>query len=159
DSTLSVPAPGVLANDTDPNGLPLTAVKVSNPTHGTVALQSSGALIYTVQAGYTGTDSFTYYATDGVYNSNTATVTFTIGNTAPAVSNQSYSVLHDQVLTVTPSTGVLANATDANNDTLTASLVTGSGPTHGTLALNTDGSFTYTPAAHYTGSDSFQFVA
>src|SRR5262249_58953539 len=53
--------------------------------------------------------------------------------------------------------GVLANDSDANGDTLNAILV--SGPSHGTLTLDPDGSFTYTPAANYNGSDSFTYKA
>jgi VCBS repeat-containing protein len=53
--------------------------------------------------------------------------------------------------------GVLANDTDADGDPLGASLV--SGPAHGTLALNGDGSFAYTPAADHNGSDSFTYRA
>ena len=45
--------------------------------------------------------------------------------------------------------GVLANDTDADGDSLTAVLV--GGPSHGTLSLGTDGSFTYTPAANFLG--------
>ena len=52
---------------------------------------------------------------------------------------------------------MLANDTDADGDTLTAVLVTG--PSHGSLTLNANGSFTYTPAADFTGSDSFTYKA
>ena len=52
---------------------------------------------------------------------------------------------------------MLANDTDADGDALTAILVTG--PAHGTLALNADGSFIYTPAANYNGADSFTYKA
>jgi VCBS repeat-containing protein len=161
DSTLSVPASaGVLANDTDPNNLPLSAVLVSTTTHGSLALNSDGSFVYTANAGYTGSDSFQYYATDGQANSNTATVTFTVNDpNAPVAVADSYSGLHDQVLSVDAGTGVLANDSDADGDTLTAALVAGSGPTHGTLQLGSDGSFTYTPNAGYVGADSFQYKA
>ena len=52
---------------------------------------------------------------------------------------------------------VLTNDTDVDGNTLTATLV--SGPTHGTLDLNADGTFTYTPAANYNGADSFTYRA
>ena len=52
---------------------------------------------------------------------------------------------------------MLANDTDVDGDTLTAVLVTG--PAHGTLTLNADGSFTYTPTANYNGTDSFTYKA
>ena len=82
DTTLTVTAAnGVLANATDPNNLPLSAVLVGNAADGNVQLNSDGSFTYTPNAGYTGNDSFTYYATDGQYNSNTATVTLTVDST------------------------------------------------------------------------------
>lgn len=144
DSTLSVPAAtGVLANDTDPDHLPLTAVLNSQPTHGTLTLRPNGSFVYVANAHYAGTDSFTYHANDGTDNSNVATVTLTLTNAhAPVAAADSYSVLHGQTLTVTAATGVLANDSDADPmDSLTATLVTGSGPSHGTLTLSADGSF------------------
>ena len=66
----------MLANDSDPNpGATLTAILVSNPSHGTVTLNSDGSFTYTPTAGYAGTDSFTYEANNGQANSNVATVT------------------------------------------------------------------------------------
>jgi hypothetical protein len=77
-STLTVTAPGVLANDTDPDGDPLTAVLVSGPAHGTLTLNTNGSFSYTPNAGFLGTDSFTYQANDGYLNSKTATVTLAV---------------------------------------------------------------------------------
>jgi len=77
-------------------------------------------------------------------------------NTPPVAVADSYSVNQDAALNVA-APGVLGNDTDADANTLTASLV--SGPSHGTLTLNADGSFTYTPAAHFAGSDSFTYHA
>ena len=78
DTPLSVPAPGVLANDTDGDGDPLMAVLDSNPSNGSVTLNSDGSFSYTPDAGFFGTDSFTYHANDGVADSNVATVTITV---------------------------------------------------------------------------------
>src|SRR5258705_470664 len=62
----------------------------------------------------------------------------------------------DTALTIA-APGVLANDSDLDGDTLTATVV--SGPSHGSLSLNSDGSFTYTPAANYNGPDSFTYRA
>jgi len=59
-----VPAPGVLANDSDADTPSLQAGVATNPSHGTLALQPSGAFTYTPAAGFSGTDSFTYQVTD-----------------------------------------------------------------------------------------------
>ncbi len=75
---LTVPAPGVLSNDTDPDGpQPLVARNASAPTQGSVALNSDGSFTYTPTLGATGTDSFTYEAYDGAL-ATTATVTINI---------------------------------------------------------------------------------
>jgi len=78
DTALSVAAPGVLANDEDDDGDTLTATKVSNPSHGTVALNSDGSFTYQPNEDYVGPDSFTYRASDGTADSNTVTVTITV---------------------------------------------------------------------------------
>ncbi len=77
-------------------------------------------------------------------------------NTAPVATNDSYSTNEDTALNVS-APGVLGNDTDADSDPLTALLV--SGPAHGTLTLNPNGSFIYTPAANYSGADSFSYKA
>jgi autotransporter-associated beta strand protein len=78
-STLTVAAPGVLANDTDPQGYPLTATLVSSPSNGTLSLNSNGSFTYTPNSGYLGPDSFTYEATDGYGSSSPTTVSLIIG--------------------------------------------------------------------------------
>jgi len=63
-SALNVEAPGVLANDTDADSPSIQAVLATNPAHGTLSLQPSGAFTYTPTASFTGADNFTYRATD-----------------------------------------------------------------------------------------------
>jgi len=76
--TLSVPATGVLANDTDADSDPLTAVIDTNAAHGTVTLSANGGFTYAPASGYTGPDSFTYHAYDGAASSNVVTVSLTV---------------------------------------------------------------------------------
>jgi len=156
DTALSVAVPGVLANDTDADGNPLTASVVNGPSHGTLTFNANGSFNYTSVANYNGGDSFTYKANDGTTNSNIATVSITINpvNDAPVAANDSYTTDEDTGLSVAVP-GVLGNDTDADGNPLTASVV--SGPTHGTLTLNADGSFTYTPSANFNGVDSFSY--
>lgn len=78
DTLLVVGAPGVLGNDTDPDGNTLTASLVTGPTHGTLTLDTDGSFSYQPAGAYVGSDSFTYKATDGTVDSNVATVTISV---------------------------------------------------------------------------------
>jgi hypothetical protein len=78
-------------------------------------------------------------------------------NEAPVANDDSFTTDEDTPLNVAASEGVLGNDTDLDGDTLSATLV--AGPTHGTLTFNDDGSFSYTPAATFNGSDSFTYKA
>jgi hypothetical protein len=87
---LTVPAPGVLANDTDADGDALSAAKVTDPAHGAVTLTPNGSFTYTPAAGFAGTDTFTYRANDGTTSSGTATVTITV-NARPPVTTTAFA--------------------------------------------------------------------
>jgi hypothetical protein len=153
---LNIAAAGVLANDTDPQALSLSAILVSGPVHGSLVLNANGSFTYTPDANYFGADSFTYQANDGLASSNVATVSLTVSSLPPVTTNDSFSTSVNSVLNV-PSKGVLANDTDPQGLPLTAGLV--SGPTHGSLTLKLDGSFTYTPTSNFAGLDSFTYQA
>jgi VCBS repeat-containing protein len=156
--TLNVAAPGVLDNDTDVDGDTLSAVEVSSPTDGTLTLNSDGSFSYIPNSNFSGSDSFTYQANDGTIDSNVATVFITVSgvNDPPVAYDDYYSTSEDSILDVI-APGVLGNDTDADGDTLTAIKVTN--PTHGSVTLNSEGSFTYTPVANYYGADSFTYRA
>jgi hypothetical protein len=157
-STLTVQAPGILGNDTDPDGGALSAVLVSGTASGVLALNPNGGFSYVPAAGFTGTDSFTYHVSDGALQSNVVTVTLTVGtgHQPPIAANDSYTAPAGSTLTV-PAPGVLSNDTDPDGGALSAVLV--SSTTNGTLTLNPDGSFGYVPNAGFTGSDSFSYQA
>ena len=81
DSALTVPvAEGVLVNDSDPDGDPLFADPVGLPAHGSVTLAPDGSFQYTPEAGFSGEDTFTYTASDGVHDSEPATVRINVGD-------------------------------------------------------------------------------
>jgi len=154
DTPLTEPAPGVLANDSDPDFDPLTAVLETGATNGTATLNADGSFDYTPNPGFAGTDSFTYRASDGFYVSNIATVTIDVQNDTPVASDDAYYVWHDTPLNEPPN-GVLGNDTDA--DPLSAVLV--GGTANGALVLNSNGSFDYTPNSGFVGIDSFTYRA
>jgi hypothetical protein len=84
--TLTVPAPGILLNDTDVDGDSLGVVLVAPPTQGTLVLSTNGGFSYTPTNHFNGTDSFTYRASDGLTNSALATATITVSNEFRIVS-------------------------------------------------------------------------
>ena len=87
----------------------------------------------------------------------TVTVTITGAQNQPVAADDDYSILHGHQLTVNALSGVLANDTEPDQNGLTAAVATG--PSHGSLSLNIDGSFIYTPDAHYYGDDTFTYTA
>ena len=158
DTPLVVTAFGVLDNDTDPDLDPLRAILISTTSHGALTLNTHGSFVYTPTANYNGADSFTYRANDSIADSDVATVSITVNpvNDAPVAVDDEYLVVKNEVLSVNVP-GVLSNDSDVEHSPLTAILV--SGPAHGTLTLNANGSFTYTPDTDYVGSDSFTYQA
>jgi gliding motility-associated-like protein/uncharacterized repeat protein (TIGR01451 family) len=159
DVTASVAAPGVLDNDTDPDGGQLTALIVTPVSNGTLTLNTEGSFFYTPPLNFNGNAIFTYRACDASGSCDTATVTLTVGNQndVPVANGDTYTVNEDNMLNVPAGTGVLSNDTDADNDPLTANLI--SPPASGTLVFNTDGSFRYAPVANFNGSVSFVYRA
>ena len=88
-NALVVPAAdGVLANDTDPDADTLSAILESGPTHGTLTLASDGSFVYTPVAVYSGTDTFTYRASDGDLTSGLATVTINVTGLPAIIDSQ-----------------------------------------------------------------------
>lgn len=158
---LTVEAPGVLGNDTDADSDPLTATGATQPANGEVTLNADGSFTYTPDAGFSGTDSFTYKANDGTADSAAATVTITVEevveeNHAPVAGDDVYVTDEGQALTV-PAPGVLGNDVDADGDPLTATDATQ--PAHGEVTVNADGSLTYTPDAGFVGLDVLTYRA
>jgi len=148
----------VLTNDSDPDGDTLTANLISSASHGTLTLDSNGSFTYKPNPDYNGSDTFTYEANDGQGQPNstdTATVTITINpkNDQPIANDDNFTIDEDTSLNGT----VLTNDTDVDGDTLTASLI--SDVSNGSLTLNSNGSFTYTPNQDYNGTDTFTYEA
>ena len=154
DGALAVFAEDLLANDTDVDGDALAATLVSGPANGILTFNADGSLTYLPNANFSGTDSFTYRASDGVAESAETTVTIRVRavQDAPVAADDSFEV--DGTLTVA-APGVLGNDADVDSAALTAALVTSTA--NGVLTLNADGSFTYTPNAGFSGADSFTY--
>ncbi|RYX80611.1 tandem-95 repeat protein [bacterium] len=160
----------VLVNDSfaPDSGETLSVTGVTQPANGTVTL-TSGVVRFTPALNYNGTTTFTYTLSDGNGATDTATVTVTVTavNDAPEANNNSYNTAFGTGLTVNAANGVLTNDTDVegnalsvlDNNPATPAIDPVTAPTLGTLVLNVDGSFTYTPNANFAGTDSFTYKA
>ena len=150
--------PGVLANDSDPDGDPLEMDVVLGAAHGWPTFFPDGSFVYQPSSNFNGTDTFSYRAYDGELYSETVTVTINVRpvNDAPAAHGDTYETDEDTLLEVTGA-GVLSNDSDVEGDAFSAAVA--SGPAHGSLALNPDGSLSYMPERDYNGSDSFEYRA
>ena len=150
----------LLANDTDGDGDPLTAVLVTNPTEGTLTLNPNGTFSYVHGGGNLSSDSFTYSANDGKINSAPVAVNITVtGTNDPPVANNDNIIvpLNGTATTLdNGQTSVIANDSDPDGDVLTATLV--SSPSFGTLTLNPGGTFSYVQNGTLNSGDSFTYT-
>ena len=158
DQELSLPAPGVLENDTGGNSDSLTVEILEEPLNGTLTLNVDGGFTYIPNADFNGEDHYTYTASDGYYESLPTTVLITIDavDDNPFAQSDQYEIDEDNPLGVSEP-GILENDGDADGDPITSALVMA--PTSGTLALSPDGSFEYTPNLDFNGEDSFIYLA
>ncbi|SEG42957.1 Ig-like domain-containing protein [Paenibacillus sp. UNC499MF] len=134
---------------TDVDGDALTFALGTPPANGTAVVAADGTYTYTPNPDFSGTDSFTVTVSDGSGGTATATVTVNVApvNDPPVTADVALTTAED-----TPAAGQVT-ATDADGDALT--YVLAAGPGHGSVLLNADGTFTYTPAADFNGTDSF----
>ncbi|MGL5011433.1 MAG: Ig-like domain-containing protein, partial [Paracoccaceae bacterium] len=142
----------VLANDTDPNGQPLTVTGGTSP-NGTVTVNADGTITYTPNDDFNGTDTITYTVTDPNGNTATSTVTVTVTpvNDAPVAVDDAASTPEDTSVII----NVLGNDTDVDGDGL---VVTGT-PTspNGTVVVNPNGTLTFTPTTDFTGTTTISY--
>jgi hypothetical protein len=143
----------VLANDTTVTGT-LTLIGVSAAGHGTAVVSGSTHILYTPDANYNGTDSFTYTAGDGVRSAGTATITVAIDpvNDPPDAQDDTLTLDEDTSADIQ----VLANDSDVDGDSLSVSGLGQAG--HGRVILLANGSLRYTPDANFNGADSFTYT-
>ena len=143
----------VLANDADPNGDALSVASVSAPASGAAVVEGR-RVRYTPDAGFAGTDLFTYTASDGNGGTDDATVTVTVtadGNAPPVAQDDAAATRAGEPVTV----AVLENDADPDGDALAVASV--GTPAQGTAS--TDGqTVTYTPAATASGADAFAYT-
>ncbi len=148
----------VISNDFDPesNTQTVNSIPISNPAHGTVLLNTNGSFTYSPNPGFTGNDAFIYAICDNGSPAacDTATVYLTLFD-----PNEIYAQNDiNQTFVNTPVSGnVLTNDKDPEGNSMTVNTTPITNVKNGTVVLNSNGSYTYTPATNFTGNDSFQY--
>jgi hypothetical protein len=160
DSGLNLITTAASFHDPDLESLTYTVATVSQTTGllDSVSINANtGVLSVQAKANAFGTAVFRVTAADaaGATVSSEFTHSVLAVNDAPVLLNYTGETFSGQPLTTT-TPGLLSGATDVDNSSISAILI--QGPSHGTVTLRPDGSFTYTPATGYFGSDSFQFA-
>ena len=153
--TLTVAAPGVLVNDSDLDGDALTASRVAGPGAGVLTLNTNGGFTYKPNTTFTGTDSFTYRAFDGLLNSNTVTVRITVPpNKAPVAVDNTVTTRKNLAKVIT----VLANDYDPDGTLNVATVTIVTAPTKGgKVVVNANGTVKFTPKLNFLGTDTFRY--
>lgn len=164
ETAVSVPAPGMLINDSDPDGDPITAHLYTGPSNGTLTnLMEDGSFTYTPNPGFHGADTFLYYAYDGAESSSDTPVTINVLPPAdpPVAVADTYTTAMDTPLDVSDvADGLLANDSDPTGDPMRVCLATSTHPIHGTLTYpSNDGRFHYVPDAGFNGVDTWTYHA
>ncbi|WIM95009.1 Ig-like domain-containing protein [Actinoplanes oblitus] len=143
----------VLAAATDPNNDSLHVSGATAPAHGAVTRDPLGKITYLPDVAFSGTDSFAYTIDDGNGGTDTATVTVTVANGLPHARDDAVTAPGGPPMAI----DVLANDDpDPNGDPLTVAI--DGPPGHGGVTVGPGGRVTYTPAAHFSGVDTFHYT-
>ena len=159
DTPLLVTTPGILANDSDLEGDPITAILVINVANGVLVLNPDGSFSYTPNQGFSGTDSFSYMANDGVSNSNIITVTIDVAvgeveNEPPLANTDFPATVEDTAVDI----NIVFNDIGPDGAIDPATVLVIAPPTDGSVVVNPDGTVTYTPDPGFIGTDTFTYT-
>jgi hypothetical protein len=153
DIVLAVTAPGVLANDSDPEGNSLSAIVVQAPAHGQIYLQPDGSFTFTPDLDFNGPDSFTYRASDGDLETAEISVMMEISavNDTPIAVSDVIVTDEDHAVTI----DAIANDLGLGDAPLSIQVI--GEPSQGSLSVNPDLSLQYLPYSHANGLDAFTY--
>lgn len=145
----------VTSNDTDDDISDIIRVDTitTPPAHGSATVSGTG-ILFSGTPGYCGPDTLSYRAVDdegALSDEVDVTINISCGMNPPHTDDRTVSVDEDTLLS-----DVLVG-TDSDGDTL--SFVVGTGTTHGSINLLSDGSYMYTPEPDYAGIDQFRYFA
>ena len=165
DTILNVSAPGVLANDSEPNGFTISVASYTQPAHGSVTVNTTGSYIYQPTTNYNGSDSFTYTLTNGNARAATATVNLTITavNDAPGFTKGAdQTVLEDAGSQTVASWATAISAGPSDEASQTVTFIVSNNNSNLFLvppSVSTGGALTYTPATNANGSATVTLYA
>ncbi|MDB9524843.1 cadherin-like domain-containing protein, partial [Oscillatoria sp. CS-180] len=152
----------LIANDRDDDNDALTVTSVGAASNGSVTQDpNSGEITFTADVDFTGEATFEYTVSDGNDGTDTATVTVTVvdvNDFSPVAQPDEYTLDEDIPLSVAAAQGLLSNDSDGDNDALqvtSSDIVSTNG---GNVSINSDGSFSYTPADNFNGTDTFDYT-
>ena len=168
-ATLAIAAPGILGNDSDPEGDPFVAQQGAFTTWlgNTGYIGPNGEFGFTATAGFSGTDTITYYTQDAGHGGTEGTIYVTVQeqvdpteNHWPSPVDDYYTTPKNESLVMPSHLGMLANDIDDDGDVITTKATSGM-PTSegGSVWVDADGSFGYTPPMDFVGTDWFSYIA
>jgi hypothetical protein len=146
----------VLANDSDPSGLPLTVTQATVQTSGsgTVKINTNNTVTFTPDIEFDGNATFSYTISNGHGGTASATVTVDVLAAVPPIAGpDSATTPFETPVTI----NVLANDSDPNGK-LPLTILQPGFPLHGSVALNTNNTITYTPQSGFQGVDTFFYL-
>jgi hypothetical protein len=161
DTALTITRASLLANDADASGDTLTISGIATqPTHGTLTGGGGSDYVYTPDANFFGTDSFTYTVSDGKGGTDTGTVSVTVRSvndvpTGSATGSTLLTTAEDTALDINQSEFLTGFSDVDTNDVLVVSSISAD---HGTVVDNGNGTFTFTPDANYNGPNVFTYT-
>ena len=149
---------GVLENDFIDEPTSVTEIE-SNPSHGTLSMNDDGTFTYLPEIDFFGVDQFSYRIVDSEGRSDPALVTINVEsvNDLPQISNRLFSITEDQILGITLNSSLELTGSDVESQSLKYSV--GTQPANGSVIINSDGSFNYTPEENFSGTDVFSYLA
>lgn len=155
--TLTVAAPGVLANTVEPNGFTATIVSFTQPAHGSATVNSDGSYTYTPSAFYWGADSFTFTMTNQNGRASTATNNITVKwvNQPPYFTKGANQSVFENASAQTVANWATAISAGTNDPVQTLTFQVSNNNSNlfsAQPAISSGGTLTYTPAAFASGN-------
>ena len=160
DTTLTVPAPGVLGNDSDADGDGLGVILDVDVLHGTLNLAISGNFVYTPNPNFNGVDTFVYRTSDGQADSAQTTVTITVNpvNDPPVATDDGPFPTNQDIPIEILSLNLVSNDSDGGDGGPLVITGTQNSQNGNAVFDGINNKVIFTPSPGFTGTASFEYV-